>query len=139
VRYESGAGMLPIFSNQDQSLLTYHAVAAASAAVTGTVSYRERIVLPSGATVTIRLLDISRQDAPVIVLAEQIITTTGQQVPIPFSLTYDPTQINPNCSYSVRAEISANGQRLFTTTDAYLVITQGHPTNVDVLVQRSGR
>ena len=136
VRYASDAGTLRIFYNQDQSQLTYHAVPASTATVSGTVSYRERIALPNGATITVRLLDISRQDVPAAVLAEQVITTNGQQVPIEFALTYDPAQIDPRGTYSVRAEISANGQRLFTTTAAYLVITQGRPTIVDLVLQR---
>jgi hypothetical protein len=44
------------------------------ATMTGTVSYREHIALPPGATVMVRLQGVSRADAPAEVLAEQVLT-----------------------------------------------------------------
>jgi uncharacterized lipoprotein YbaY len=132
--YQLTADTLQIAYNQDQSLLIYKAVPATTATVTGTVTYLERIALPPDAIVTVRLLDISRQDVAATVLAEQVIATNGQQVPFTFTLTYDPAKIDLGGIYGVRAEISSGGQLLFTTTDAYLVITQGRPTHVEVVV-----
>lgn len=53
---------------------------ASRATVTGTVTYRERIALPPGATVTVRLQDVSRADAPAEVLAEEMIVPTHVDV-----------------------------------------------------------
>jgi uncharacterized lipoprotein YbaY len=137
VRYELTADILRIFYDQDRSVLAYSAASASVVTtVTGTVAYRERIALVSGAEVTVRLLDISRQDVGANMLAEQLIVTTGQQVPIPFMLEYDPAMIRATGNYAVRAEIRINGELAFTTTEAYLVITQGRPVNVDVVVRR---
>ena len=41
--------------------------------VTGSVTYRERIALPPTAVVTVRLVDVSRADAPSVLIAEQVI------------------------------------------------------------------
>ena len=43
--------------------------------VTGSVTYRERIALPPSAVVTVKLLDVSRADAPAELIAEQVIAT----------------------------------------------------------------
>ena len=112
------------------------ATPAASAKVTGTVTYRERIALPANAQVQVSLQDISRADAPAVVLGEQTITTAGAQVPIPFEIAYDPAAIDQRMTYSVRARITVHGQLMFTSTTSTLVITRGNPTHVEVVVQR---
>jgi uncharacterized lipoprotein YbaY/heat shock protein HslJ len=107
---------------------------AAIAEVTGTVAYRQRSALPPDAVVQVRLEDVSRQDAPATVIAEEKIETGGKQVPIPFLLRYDPARIEPSHSYHVRAMISSGGRMLFTSTSAYPVITRGAPAKVDIMV-----
>jgi heat shock protein HslJ len=127
---------LTITSDNGQRALTFTA-AAAQAAVTGTVTYRERSALPPTATVTVQLLDVSRADAPAAVIAEQVIQADGKQVPFSFSLAYDPAQIDPRHTYSVRATIKDGDRLLFTSAQAYPVITNGNPTNVEIVVQRA--
>src|SRR5258705_6386813 len=73
--------------------------------VTGTVTCRQRIALPRQAVVQVQLLDVSKADAPAIVIAEQTIEPKGKQVPIPFSLNYAPAQIKENYRYAVQAKI----------------------------------
>lgn len=103
---------------------------AERAALTGTVTYLPRIALPPNATVTVRLLDVSRADAPSVTLAQETIATGGRQVPIPFSLDYDPRAIEANRRYVVRAEIRDGAGVLRWTTDtAYLVLTNGAPSS----------
>ncbi len=109
----------------------------ASGRVTGTVLYLERISLPPGSVVRVELQDVSRADAAADVLASQTITTTGENPPIPFELTYDPSRIDPRYRYVVRAEIrSRSGSLLWTSDTAYEVITQGAPTEgVEIIVR----
>lgn len=111
------------------------APAEATDTVTGTLIYRERIALPPEATATVTLADASRADVPAITIAEQTISPTGQ-VPIPFSLAFNPATISPRARYLVRGTITVGGTLLFTSTQAYPVITQGAPTDVEVLLQR---
>ena len=79
------------------------------------MGYRQRIALPPGAVVKVRLEDISLADVKATVLDEQVIETTGQ-VPIPFELTYDPAAVDPRRRYAVRAQIWVEDELWFSTT-----------------------
>lgn len=109
---------------------------ATTSAVTGTVTKLDRSALPPTAVVTVRLQDTSRAGAPAITIAEQIIPLNGQQLPVPFSLSYDPAKIDPRFTYTVRAIIEDGGKLIYTSTQAYPVITRDAPTsNVEIQVQ----
>ena len=105
------------------------------ATVTGTVTYRLRMALPPNAVVEVQLVDVSRADAPAITLASQGIITGGRQVPIPFELVYNPDQIDPRMTYAVQARITVDGELQFINTRRFSVISQGHPNQVDVVVE----
>ena len=107
-------------------------------AITGNVMYLERIALPPNAVVQVQLQDVSRADAPAIVLGDQTITAS-HQVPIPFRIEYDPKQIEENHTYSISARITIDGQLRWTNTTAVRVLTQGNPKdNVSVRVSQIG-
>jgi putative lipoprotein len=110
--------------------------ATQSAAVTGTVTYREKIALPADAVINIKLIDASRADAPAVTISEQNIITGGKQVPFPFELKYDPSRIDTRMSYSVRAVITQDGRLLFTTDTTYRVITGGNPVSVELVLKK---
>jgi len=114
------------------------AAPAAPATLTGTVGYRLRIALPPEAIVSVRLEDTSLADAPATTIAAVSIPTEGRQVPIPFMLEYDPADIEPDRTYSVRATIEIDGQLRWTSTRAYQVITRNNPTAVDLIVDPVG-
>lgn len=107
----------------------------AAASISGIITYRQPVALPAGAVIAVKLADVSRADAPAITIAAQTITTTGQQVPIPFTLNYDPTAINPRCQYAVQAQILINGNLRWINTSRYSVITQGNPNTVEIMVE----
>lgn len=104
--------------------------------IIGTVSYREKIALPANSVITVQLLEVSRQDTPATIISQQAITTSGEQIPISFKLPFDSSKINPNHTYSIRATIKMDDQLAFTSTTNYPVITQGHPTEVALIVQK---
>jgi putative lipoprotein len=106
----------------------------ATAQVTGTVTYLQRMALPDDAEVRVVLQDISLQDAPARTVASASIVTEGKQVPIPFVIAYDPAQINEARTYSVHAEIHIDGVPRFVSTQSYPVITREAPSNVDIVV-----
>jgi putative lipoprotein len=106
----------------------------ASGTVTGTVTYLQRMALPPAAEVRVRLEDVSLQDAPAGLIAEETFSTKGKQVPIPFTIKFDRKLIEESHAYSVRAEIYVDGEQRFTTTQTYPVLTRDHPTHVDVIV-----
>ncbi|MBC8065957.1 MAG: YbaY family lipoprotein, partial [Chlorobia bacterium] len=96
---------------------------AVAGEITGTVSYREKIALPAGAVVTVRLEDVSVADAPSKLVSELRFATGGKQVPFAFRLPYVDSAIQKGARYHVRASIHSGGQLLFTTSEARLVIT----------------
>lgn len=105
------------------------------ATLNGTVAYLARVALPPGAEIQVQLQDTSRADARAEVLAEQIIVTTGEQVPIPFQLVYNPAEIVENHTYSLSVRITINGQLRFINTTHIPVLTGGAPAdNVEVIV-----
>jgi uncharacterized lipoprotein YbaY len=109
------------------------------ASVTGTVTYLPRIAMPPSAVLEVSLVDVSRADAPAIVLASQSTVFGDRQVPIPFELVYNPNQIDPRFSYAVQARILVDGQLRFINTSRFGVITQGHPTEIEVQVDPVSR
>lgn len=117
-------------------LLAACAQPASAAAISGQVTYLQRIALPAGATVTVQLQDISLADAPAQILGEQVIVAETQ-VPIAFRIAYDPAEIEPNHTYALHASIrDGQGDLWFTTTTAHLVLTQGNPSDtVELLLE----
>jgi uncharacterized lipoprotein YbaY/uncharacterized membrane protein/membrane-bound inhibitor of C-type lysozyme len=110
-------------------------------AVRGTVTYRERLALPRGATVEIRLEDVSRADVPAVVLGEQTITVEERQVPFAFEVPYAPDAVEPRGRYGIRATIRApDGAMMFATAEHHAVFdAAGQPAeSTEIVVQRVG-
>lgn len=107
----------------------------AQGVITGTVTYRNRSALPPTAVVEVTLSDISRADAPAVVISTQRIEASGKQPPFPYELQYDPAQIDPRMTYAVSARITEGNQLLFTSDTVYPVLSGGaQMTGVDILV-----
>jgi len=100
--------------------------------VTGSVVYRERIMLPPGVQVEVQLENISRADAPAEVIAS-VLTTPQGGPPYPFVIDYSTQQIDERMRYALRARIEHEGKLLFTNTE-YIDPFSGNP--VEILVQR---
>ncbi|KAF1061532.1 YbaY family lipoprotein [Variovorax sp.] len=107
-----------------------------SGTVSGTVSYRERIALDPAAEVRVQLLDVSRMDAPSVVLAEQRIRADGRQPPFAYTLQVDAARIDPRMRYAVAARIVRGEQLLFINDTQYSVLTQGQGTRADLVLVR---
>ena len=109
-----------------------------AARVTGTVAYRERIALPSNAVIKVQLVDVSRADAPAVVIGEQIFEAGGKQVPFAFVISYDATKVDERMSYAVQARIEEDGQLRFINDQHYPVITRDAPTKVHLMLRSVG-
>lgn len=101
--------------------------------LSGTVTYRERIMLPDTAVVRVQLQDVSLADAPAKVLGEAV--ATGKSPPYVFAIPYDPDAILPGHRYSVSARITDGDQLMFISTTNNAVFGDG-PDATDILVQR---
>lgn len=93
--------------------------------VTGTITWRERMAVPPDAEVVVRLQDVSRMDAPAVVLAEQRFRTQGRQPPYAFEFTVEAARIDPRMRYTVAARLERQGTLMFINDTSYPVITQG--------------
>jgi uncharacterized lipoprotein YbaY len=130
--YQIKAGQLKVQNASGEVVLIY------DAAVTGTVTYLQRIALPDDSVVEVKLLDVSIADAEAVTISEQTIANPGQ-VPIPFELLYDPQDIDPRNTYSVQVRITNGaGDLIFINNSAFLVLTQGNPSTVEVIVEPVG-
>jgi putative lipoprotein len=108
-----------------------------TAEVTGRVLYLERTALPRPGSLRVTLEDVSRADAPAIVVAEQTIDVVdGADPPFPFVLRVDNQRIRGGKTYVVRAEVrDAGGELRAVTVESYPVLTRGAPRAVDVAVR----
>ena len=105
-----------------------------------TVTYREKIALPpQGVVVIVKVEDVSRADAPAVIIGEQIIENPKHQVPIPFEIEYNPDDIDERYTYAMRVRIEVDGELWFINTTRHQVITRGFPTNdVEVMLEKVG-
>lgn len=104
------------------------ACASRSYAINGTVSYRERLILPADSVIVVRLEDISKgQNYPVVISEQRIVPNSA--APTTFSLPYDYNGINPNATYLVNAWIEQGGRIMFRNTKIYQVLTKTAPAN----------
>lgn len=108
-------------------------VPASMEQVTGTLMYRERIALPPEAFAEVWLLDTSLADAPAVEIAYQRIDDPGSP-PIPFALDYDPSKIQENMQYGVRATIRHADELLFTSDTHYPVLTRGAGNTAEIML-----
>lgn len=104
-------------------------------AVTGHVTYRERMALPPDAEVRVTLVEASHADSTKPV-ADTSFRADGRQVPLPFTLAFDRARLDPRRDYALRATITSAGRPIFTTPLVVLVVTHDHPTQVGLVLAR---
>ena len=102
--------------------------------ITGTVTLLQRVELPPDAELRLSLEDVSLQDAPAGLIAETRIPAGGKNLPFPFTLEYDAKLIEDSHAYSVRGEIFIGGERRFTTTQSYPVLTREASHQADIIL-----
>jgi putative lipoprotein len=126
----------PLFAILICVILAQQTVAAMAEmrTINGTVAYRERMALPPGASVEIKLVDGSRADAPSGTIAETTIVPEGQ-VPVAYRLTYEASDILPGRSYALQARITVGGRLMFITTTRHPIFSDG-ADRTDIIVER---
>ena len=105
--------------------------------LTGTASYRERIVLPPDSMLIVSLTDTSPVIVTTRIIAEAVLRVDGKEPPIPFELPYDRARIASDRDYGVRAAIRSGDRILLETSGAYPVITRGNPKRVELQLVRT--
>lgn len=104
-------------------------------AVDGTVSYRERLILPADSVIMVRLDDVTRGTGAPVPIAEQRILPTSSGV-LRYSVPYSPQSINPNGTYVMNAWIEQGGRVLFRNNKLYQVITKGAPNYANIELEQ---
>ncbi len=107
--------------------------------IDGTITYRERLSLNSGAVVQVWLLEVERVGAPSKTVVSSTISNPGQ-VPISFTLDYDPAWIVADNVYTVRAEIRDRGRLMFMSDRPVPVELSDKGASVELaLIRASGQ
>jgi len=109
---------------------------ANKAAITGVISHNHRMEIPVGYKVTILIEDITKPGVTGKRIAQKVIESQGEVLPMPFEIVYDPGQINADHTYSVKVMIEdSTGGILYSNDSNVPVITHGNPTqNIEVKV-----
>lgn len=115
--------------------------APVSGTLWGTLTKLDRMALPPGTRAKVMLVDAARADAPSVEIASTILTTTGNQVPLHFILSYDPAKIGPQARPLLQARFETLGGELMYITDtANMVLENGQPQPpVELKLVRTGQ
>ena len=100
--------------------------------LTGSVSWLQRRLPPSGAELEVRLVELTRPGAP-LTLAQQRLARLGAP-PWRFRLDFDPARIDATQRYAVQARIELDGRVRYANHLEYPVLTRGAPTHVDMVI-----
>lgn len=103
--------------------------------IEGTVWYRERMLLPPDAEVSITLEDVSRLDVRSELIAVTRFMPQGGP-PWNFTLEYDPAKIHEKGRYALRARIEAGGRLIFTSTEHIAAFGRKPEKPVKILVSQ---
>ncbi len=109
-----------------------------TAVLEGTIAYRQRMTLPKDATVVVKLVDLSHGSSKSAVVSQHSFLAQGQ-VPIRFSLPYDPSRVSAQYAYGVEARILVDGALWFISDQPVAVLTRGAPAQAQVLLQMAAQ
>jgi putative lipoprotein len=107
-------------------------------ALSGQLTYRERIALPPTAVAFIELADVPVAESESRTISQQRITPVTQ-VPIRFTLTYDPATVDEARYYALRARIEDGAGRVLFSTPEVVSIEPWRGAHVEILLHRLGR
>jgi putative lipoprotein len=106
--------------------------------LSGEVTYRERIALPPGATLSIGLVDLAAPTTPRIA-ARAALASPGQ-VPLNFNLNFDDTVLTAGASYGLVAEIAGeDGAVWFRNPEPYAVDPRVPAGSILIVVTFTGQ
>lgn len=124
------------FATYLMALLFSSAVPAIADTVTGTATFRERIMPPAQARFVAVLSDVSLADAPAVELG-RFETENAGGPPYSFSIDYDAAAIDPRHTYAVRATLWVGEQMMFTTDTFTPVLTRGASAEAEIVMVRA--
>jgi hypothetical protein len=93
------------------------------------------MALPADAVVEVTLEGVVPSGAPEVLGVARVARAT--QVPVAYSIEYDPFAIDQERDYVVRARITAGGRLLFASSEGQPVLTRGRPATAALVVARA--
>jgi uncharacterized lipoprotein YbaY len=111
--------------------------------VTGTIVFEEQVAAFAGATLMVRLEDVSHADAPATVFAEHVELHVSfdprRTSELKFEL--DGPEPDPRAQYVLQVHVDVDGDGVvslgdFINMQSYPVLTFGHPRRVTILVRQ---
>ena len=105
--------------------------------IAGTVTYRERMMIPPDAVATVTLEDVARADAKAELIATTTVVHEGGP-PWKFTLEYDKSKITDRGRYALRGRIEADGQLMFTSTEHIPAFDHDADAPVEIMLSRVG-
>ena len=110
--------------------------------LTGRIWFDDAAGRLSGATLRVKLEEVSRADAPARDISQLVISNFSHspgEPPIDFVLNVD--EIDPRERYEVRVHLDLDGNGRYAagdqiTTQSYPVLTQGYPDTIEIRLQR---
>ncbi|MFI5356261.1 MAG: YbaY family lipoprotein [Opitutales bacterium] len=105
--------------------------------MTGSVVCKGKVTLPPTAVLTVRLLEVTRADAPAVVLADRSYSSPGDP-PIAFALPYPVGGIDPARSYRIEARIEVTGRLRYYSMQPHVVTSQNAAQPHEVWVEPAG-
>lgn len=103
--------------------------------LSGTVTCDEQVSLPYGASVDVKLVDVSLAEAGSRTIAQQRIRPSTA-APISFELRYDPATIDTEKRYVLQARITLDGRIVWTNVESIPVFTPATPRKIEIVVKR---
>lgn len=87
----------------------------------GTVTYRTGGALPDGAEITVEAFDLTGGEAMTTPVSQTKWNITGEQVPLPFTLTIDQARLQRGKRLALRATIRSNGAILYYSSAPFII------------------
>jgi len=115
-------------------------VTAPGPALTGSATYLQRIALPGDAVLHVALFDLDEvgRDGSARLVAGTF-PFAGRSVPLGFRLDFADVRLQAGGSYVVTARIdTGSGETMFRTPAPEFVLTNGAPTDVELVLRRAG-
>ena len=108
--------------------------------ISGVISVQEGEELSKHVRIVIQLLDVSIADTAAVRISEEIIENVNE-IPIPFTMSYDADLIKPSHRYAIAVDIYARQEhglfrRVFRNTQHHPVIIGNGAEYVQIMVQR---
>lgn len=102
--------------------------------INGHITYPEKVAMAPNVVVTIQVVDVSRADAPAVVVATTELYPEGKQIPLSFRLSAKRSAFAKGRRYQVNVRITEGKVLRFITKQAHPLDIDNLPSRFDIVV-----